>query len=498
VVSYITGASADGTYLVDQNGQPKLLVNESVWGMPPNAVASWSFSGNYQTTFDTYFSDRAAQGNTTAEVSLLSCGDPNEAFIYTTGQDADGAWPFNGNNDPTTTPNSTFWARRDYMFTSAQSNGITVVCNFPGVGPSSPCASWTTAQWTAYGTFLGNRYKSQPNIIWIAGDGTFGSYDAGLASWRTAVRAAGDTHLISYQANNEQSSRYGFDGSLYNDPDAFSIYAELDWVYTYNVTYNGVIYSIKNEPSGTDVIQGRIPVVWGDGNYLGSSGGNATQSGPHLMQNFIWWAMSSGACGYSCSSNDIFAWASGEPANVTTNGGAWYTSTMPAISSYIQGLNGWWKLHPDGLPGGTRTLVTSGGGSPTAIGSNIYYTSNTDSYVTAAYAADGTLAVIYCGLHYSITIDQTKMAPGYTAAWVDPASCAVTSTTAGSTYNSTPLGNNSAGYADWVLVLQAPSSYNSGPNYGSGQATSGGSGTWSNPAYAEGAPNAQFATWAVP
>ena len=50
-----------------------------------------------------------------------------------------------------------------------------------------------------------------------------------------------------------------------------------------------------------------------------------------------------------------------------------------------------------------------------------------------------------------------------------------------------------------MLVLQTPSSYNSGPNYASAEATgSGGQGSWVNPAYAEGSPNAQFATWAVP
>jgi hypothetical protein len=73
--------------------------------------------------------------------------------------------------------------------------------------------------------------------------------------------------------------------------------------------------------------------------------------------------------------------------------------------------------------------------------------------------ADGgsPLAVIYCAQAFSITIDQSVMAPGYAAYWVDPASGAKSPATAGSAYSSSDPGNNSAGYPDWVLVLQAAS-----------------------------------------
>lgn len=445
---YIASVSSDGTYLQDQYGHPRLFACEDIWAICANAGRY--NSGNYQSTYDTYFSQRAAQGYTAAEVSFMSTGDPNDNFPYSTGQDWDAAWPFNGSNDPTTTPNSTFWARRDYMFTSAAANGITVVPNFPGVGPSSPCASWTNAQWTAYGTFLGNRYKTQPNIIWIAGDGTFGAYTAGLAYWLTALRATGDTHIVTYQNGDETSSRVGFGSDNAGaDPETFDIYAQMDWVYTYNTSYQGVIAAITQEPSGSDVVQGRIPVVWGDGDYIGASTSGG-QTDVHLEQNLIWWAMSSGACGFSTGDNAIITWDGSSPGLVTST--SFYSATMPAITGYLSSLPGWWKLRPDTA----SALVTAGRNSQTAAisTSGSPYISNADDYVTAAYAADGSLAVIYCAAHFSITINQAKMAAGYTATWVDPATCATTTATPGSTYNSTPLGNNSTGFADWVLVLQ--------------------------------------------
>jgi len=461
----ITAVSSDGTYLTDQYGNPRLFAGEDIWSIVANA-GRWN-SGNYQSTFDTYFSQRAAQGYTAAEVSLVASQDPNDNWPATTYADWDGALPFSGATggfagvDPLTTPNSTFWARRDYMFSSAARNGITVVANFPGVGPSAmgaptgvPAsnggANWSSAQWQAYGTFLGSRYKHQPNIIWICGDGTFGSYNSGLSDWLVTARAAGDTHIITYQGGDETSSRLGFGSDNAGaDPEAFMVNAEMDWVYTYNVSYPGVIAAITLEPSPSDVVQGRIPVVWGDGDYLASST-TAPQTDTHLEQNLIWWAMSSGACGWSTGDNDIFGWGSGADALVTSK--SFYSATIPAITGLVNSLHGWWKLRPDSA----NTLVTSGRGTqtPPISTSGSPYTDNSDSYVTAAYAADGSLALIYCAQHFSITIDQTKMAGGYTATWYDPATAAATPTTAGSSYNSTGLGNNSTGFADWLLVLK--------------------------------------------
>lgn len=450
VALYITGVSADGTYFVDQNSNPRMLISEDIWALPPQAGVS--NGGNWQGAFDTYFAQRAAQGYTGAEVCLISSGDLNVNCTYFTGQDWDGEWPFAGSNDPTTTPNETFWTRRDYMFDSAQAHGITMIPNFPGVGDTSACRPWSNAQWTAYGTFLGTRYASQPNILWICGDGTFGVYDTGLSYWLTAARAAGDTHPIAYQGGDETSSRRGFGSDNTGaDPQPFMVNAQFDWVYTYNTSYQGCISACVDEPSGSDVVQGRVPVIWGDGTYL-ASGQTAPQTDVHLEQNLIWWALTSGACGVSTGDNDIFPWAAGSAAAVTSK--SFYTTVMPAITSFWSGLSGWQKLRPDSA----SALVTSGRNTQTPLISTTGspYSTNNDNYVTAAFAADGSLAVIYCGRPFTITINQAKMTPGYGAYWVDPATCAKTVTTAGASYNSGLLGNNSTGFADWALVLAAP------------------------------------------
>lgn len=452
----IAGAAVGGTHFVDQFGQPRLYVGEDCWNVLANGGA-WN-SGNYQSTYDTYLSQRAAQGYTAVEVTW--CSFPAGAFVHTDGADWDGVYPFATQLNPSTTPNSTFWARRDYFFASAAANGITVVMNTTTpwldiADPNVQQQGWTTTQWTNFGTFLGNRYKTTPNILWIVGDDYFGNHDTGLVAWRTALRATGDTHLISIQNYQEATSRQDI-STMAKDPVGFDVHAEYDWGYSYNVSYDVVEKSQIYVPTVGDDIQGPIPPLWADGCYLASGVGSG-QTDVRLERQMIWWALSSGACGFSTGDNDIWVWGSGSAAQIT--GKSFYTGVVPAIAAAFRGLTGWQLLAPDT----TSVLVTAGRGthaSPISSGgAGTAYTVNTDTYVTASRTPDtgsgSALAVIYSGKALNITIDQSKMVSGYTVTWIDPVSGATFAGTPGSTYNSTTArGNNSAGDPDWVLVLR--------------------------------------------
>ncbi len=458
---YITGASSDGTYFTDQNGQPRLLVGEDIWDIIINA-GEWN-GGNYQADIDAYTASRAAQGYTAAEVEMFSTNAPNSTYVFDDGRDNEGSWPFNGSTDPTTTPNATFWARRDYFLSSCAAQGITVVfsASTAALGVTG-CwiRSWTTTQWTAYGTFLAGRYKNTPNILWITGDDYFGDRDTELSAWLTALRAAGDTHLVAIQGFQETTSRFAYNPTHSADPLSFCVNSQYDWVYTYNPSYNGVTYAQQFEPSGSDVVQGPVPPVWGDGFYL-ASGTAAGQTDVRLERQLIWWALSSGAAGFSTGDNEVYTWLSGSAALVTSK--TFYSAVMPAITGAFRNLPGWQKLVSDW----NSALVTAGRGTrsaDTSTGSG-GYDANTDNYVSASRAADGSLAVIYCAQAFSITIDQSKMAAGYTVIWIDPVNGATSAGTPGSTFNSgTAKGSNSAGDPDWVLVLQAQQAA-AGPAY---------------------------------
>jgi hypothetical protein len=446
----ITGSSADGTYFIDQYGSPRLLVGEDIWDIIVNG-GRWN--GNFNADIGAYTASRAAQGYTAAQVEMFSTNVPNSTYVFDDGRDWDGTWPFAGSTDPTTTPNPAFWARRDYFLSSCAANGITVVFSASTAGLSVAgnwILGWSTAQWQAYGTFLANRYKNTPNILWITGDDYFGEKDTQLSAWLAALRAAGDTHLVAIQGYQETTSRFAYNPTHSADPLSFCVNSQYDWVYTYNPSYNGVTYAQQFEPSGSDVVQAPVPPVWGDGFYLASGTGSG-QTDVRLERQNIWWALASGAAGFSTGDNEVYPWLATAPALVTSK--TFYSGVIPAITGAFRNLPGWQKLVSDW----NSVLVTAGRGTratDVATGSNGYI-DNTDNYVAASFAADGTLAVIYCAQAFSITIDQAKMAPGYTVTWIDPVNGAQTAGTPGSTYNSgTAKGSNSAGDPDWVLVLQ--------------------------------------------
>ncbi len=283
-----------------------------------------------------------------------------------------------------------------------------------------------------------------------------GGVDAGMTAMLTNMRAAGDAHLISIQLYQEGTSRQDL-FTLTKDPLDFSKRAQFEWVYTYNVTYDGIEKAQNYAPTIADDVQHATPTVWGDGFYI-ASGTAGGQTDVRLERQMIWWALSTGACGISTGDNEIWPWASSSAGFVTSK--SFYTSVMPAIASAFSGLTGWHLLAPDT----SHTLVTSGRGTKLGPidsgGGGTPYTGNTDTYVTASRTPDtgsgSSLAVIYSGKALNITIDQSKMAAGYTVTWLDPVSGATFSGTPGSTYNSaTARGNNSAGDPDWVLVLKA-------------------------------------------
>jgi hypothetical protein len=424
---------------------PSLLVSAEDWAILCNG--GLNHAGDFAATYDDYFAKRQAQGYNSILVSLFSgtffSGGAN-------GPDSDGTYPFNTNStDPLNPANTTFWARRDAFLTTAATYGFRVMLNAstPFVHVGSFTASWSTTQWAALGTFLGNRYAAQSNILWMMGDDYFDDIDSGFDAFFNALRAAGAVQPISIQNYQETTSRADiFNGTA--RPWGAG-HAQYNFGYSYNVTYD-VVEKMGNETNP-------LPYFWADGTFL-NTGGLSGITDVQLMRRQIWWALSSGSKGFQVGDNDIWTWDATALGFVTSK--SFYTAVVPAIAAAFRALPNWHLLKADT----SNLLVTAGRGthaSPlTSGGSGGQYLSDTDSYVTASFIQSGThageLAVIYMSHGSTITIDESKMVAGYTATWLDPKSGATSAATPGTTYNSTAKGSNSDGQADWVLVLAAP------------------------------------------
>lgn len=399
---------------------------------------------------DQWVSTRASQGYTAAECNLL----PNNEYVASGGTTFDGIHPFVTGVDPTSGLNSSYWARADYFANSLASHNMTWFMNLlMGEDVTSAMGglgtNWTGAQATAFGNAVATRYLNQQNIVWmINDDGGVGA--ATLSNVLTGVRNAGDNRFIACENPQETTSRYGL---KLNDTQTFGLSnAQYNWVYTYAPSYGGVEYAYDTEPSP-------IPVIRGDGYYYGTIGSNDDK----VAREQFWWSISSGSRGHSWGVSDggwgAFAagWANGLTSQAEEAGtaGDFQRNVFPAVTSYLTKLANWWKLKPDLA----NAFITAGRGTrapyQTEGVQNQYTGATPDTYVSGSYSSDGTIAMIYFsrGVTTTITIDQTKMNGGYTAWWVDPCTCAVTSTTTGANYTK-PVSANAAGDHDWVLLLK--------------------------------------------
>jgi len=457
-LSYITGLG--GTpgpgWFTDNNGHPKLWVATETWGLPVNA-GQWNGSGGgtVDQDYDNFFSQRAAQG---FNICMTDPVWTDHGTAYN-GKTWDGLTPLaGGSTDPSSAGlNSTFWTRIDYMFSSAESNGITIGLDIANIGDDTGLGgqwqnSWTTTQWQAWATSIATRYKNQPNLIWLLGNDMFSPYADGiLNAVQTGVTGTGDTHMWGAWYNAECTSRY--DTSSNTAEPWGTSYSNFNFGYTYNCGYWVTEYAYEEvADEGASTL---LPVIWGDGFFWnGSSGSGYDSTQDRALRQEWWWTLASGARGVLGEAENVYPWsASSCPGAVT---GDWFFANNALnIVNAFTALPEWYKLIPDT----SSALVTAGRGTratgyASGGGGGTYEPAFTNNYVAASKTPDGTLAVMYLPAHTTITVNQSLIAPGYSATWIDPITGAKTTATPGSTYNSTAKGTNSQGDPDWVLVLE--------------------------------------------
>ena len=450
MANYITGLAgpADTGWFQDQNGTPRLFWADEAWGLPENA-GRWN-GGNWQADYDNYFANRAAQG-----FNALVChpwGHTHTGCNNDVGNTWDGVSPWSGS---VPTLNSTFWTRIDYMFTSAAAQGITI---FFDLTMSCDCDRGSVFAGTGvwHGVSNGNiqaaaqniaaRYLAVPNLVWMYGDDCNANEEPVFDLVLAGIQASGDTRpdMSAEYYVTGTTSREDLSGSPTATPFPWGgANATFNYVYYYWVTYFGIEQAYKEN--------NLIPPVWGDGYFWGGeSGTELAATSNRTMRHQVWWALASGARGCTMGSHFVWNWPSGAQAAVTNEG--WYANSAAQVRAAVESLTGWNKLIPDT----SNLLVTAGRGTRSAYNTGNWSSDTADNYVAASLVPDGSLALIYLPAATTITVDQSKMAAGYTAKWIDPYNGATSAATPGSTYNSTAKGNNAFGDPDWALALLAP------------------------------------------
>ena len=205
-----------------------------------------------------------------------------------------------------------YWQNMDYLIKKAEQNGIYIgmVCIWGGLVKKG---LMNVEQAQAYGEFLANRYKDQPNIIWFIGGDIKG--DVETASWETlarTIKSIDKNHLMTFHPFGRTSSVRWFHNAEWldfnmfqsghrrydqtrgdGDDSAQASVAEDNWLY--------VEEGLKLEP--------KKPILDGEPSYEEIPQGLHDPSEPWWkswdVRRYAYWSVFAGAFGHTYGHNSI-------------------------------------------------------------------------------------------------------------------------------------------------------------------------------------------------
>jgi hypothetical protein len=418
---YPLKAGASRRYLVDQKDAPFLITGDA----PQSIIVNLSLD-----KAEAYFQNRRSHGFNSVWINLLSndkTGGRPDASTF------DGILPFTSTND-FAKPNEPYFQRADAILKLAAKYGLNAILDpVETAGFISAMASNGVAKCRTFGQYIGDRYKSFDNIVWMSGnDYQFASTDndALVMAVILGIKDKDTRHIHTFERSYPTSS------SL--DDPKFASVLSFSAAYTYYPNYAQVLVDY-NRPAF-------MPVFMVEGVYEFESNLQAHESKPSTLRRQEYWSNLAGATGQVYGSHYTWTFTQGWETHLDSPGAI----QMAYLVSLFESRR-WFDLVPDQM----HTVVTSGYGTFTNKG----YIDDND-YVTAARTPDGSLVMAYMPTSRAITVDMTKLRSASNARWFDP-STGKYSTIAGSPLSNTgtkslsPPGPNGDGDGDWVLVLEA-------------------------------------------
>jgi len=403
-----------GRYLVDQNGVPFLWAGDAGWSLIAQPTLADA---------QAYLDDRKSRGFTIILVNLLE-----HKFSDHAPANHDGISPFTGR--PFATPDERYFQHVDEVINQAAARGLNVLLDALYLGYQCGDEGWckevgqaTTDEMKAWGKFLGQRYSSFNNLVWVIGG------DTDPSPVRSNVLAFVNS-LISYDSRHLLTSHNA------EETTALSTWPNQSWVAINNVySYSTKIYAPCQDAYKVSPV---TPYFLMETDYENEHGLNAQQ-----MRAEIYWPVLSGAMGVNFGNCPIWHFGS---TKWTVNCGAadWKANLGGVGSENMHNLHrllasrAWHTLVPDL----GHTALTGGYGTDT-------------SFAAAARASDGATLIAYLPDSRQVTVDMGQISGGAqghaNAFWYAPSNGAVTAIGTFPTSGTQRFTPPSAG--DWVLVV---------------------------------------------
>ena len=311
--------SSNNRYLQFENGSPFFWLGDTGWLVPQHLDRS---------EVEYYFNKCRRAGYNMVQIQVM---DAVPSYNIYGQQSLPYGWDFT-KADPEGV--YSYWDHLDYIVRKAEQNGIYI--GMVAIwGSQIQAGNINAEQAKAYGKFLAERYKNNPNIIWIMGGDIQGNIHPEV--WNalaTSIKSIDNKHLMTFHPRGRYTSakwwskaswmdfhtfqsghrKYGqrMGNKEYPIPDSTE---EDNWMYVDSTwAYKPIKPVLDDEPSYEDIPKGLHDA-------------NEARWQDYDVRRYAYWSVFAGSCGHTYGHNVIMQMLKpGYPTGYGSDGTvkAWY------------------------------------------------------------------------------------------------------------------------------------------------------------------------------
>ncbi|MBV4357647.1 glycoside hydrolase family 140 protein [Pinibacter aurantiacus] len=433
--------SANHRYFTDGKGKPFFWLGDTGWLL---------CSKLNREDVVKYLNDRKAKGFNVIQTSMLHGLNAVNAYNDSALINRD----ISKVKTSADSDHNNYWNHIDFIIDEAARRGIYMAL-VPTWGSGAVKSGHVTlAQAKAYATFLAERYKNKPNIIWLNGGDVKGADSIDV--WNTigsTLRAKDPNHLITFHPRGRSTSSIWFHNEAWLD---FNMFQSGHKDYRQDTMKNDTKENIGDIHFGEDnwkfvqmdyTLTPVKPTIEGEPSYETIPHGLHDSSAPRWkdcdVRRYGYWAVFAGGAGYTYGNNAIMQFHKKEDKSGSYGVNSYWQDELNAPGAsqmiYLKNLM-LSKPYFDRVP--DQSLIAGDQGKQY-------------NYVIATRGKNYAFAYTYTGRTFSINMGKISGAK-VKASWYSPRDGKYTSIgtfTNKGVQSFDPPGEQKEGN-DWVLVLE--------------------------------------------